>query len=185
MSPWRLRQLARTIPRGAVFAYPTDTIWGLGCHPVSAQGIQRLIDIKRRPLGKGLILLSSSIEYYAPFIDPDFLYQKQDAIVETAARPTTWLVPAAPRCPHWLTGGGELIAVRLCSLEHIRILCDRIGYPLVSTSANLSGQRNARGAMQVHRLFAHQLDFIVEGFATSGHTASRIVNLLSGDIVRA
>ena len=182
MTDWQLNRIARAITRGAVFAYPTDTIWGFGCHPLIESSVRRILAIKQRPAGKGMILLSSRLEYCRPYIALD-----RDAlrpIAEPAPRPTTWLVPASEFCPPWLRGEHPTIAVRITGHPLLQALCDRIESPLVSTSANRSGRRNARGELQIRRQFGGELDLIVTGFETGGGRPSEIKSLLTGEIRR-
>ena len=184
MGAWRLKQQALAIRHGAVFAYPTDTIWGLGCLPASAAAVHRIVKIKRRPLTKGLILLSSSIDYCHDYIDADFYCQHYPQISQPAAQPTTWLIPAGRDCPDWLNGGSDRIAIRLTRLAHIGILCDTLQAPLVSTSANISGRRPARNSYLIHKQFQAAVDFIIDGIACPAQQASRIIDLQSGTVLR-
>ena len=183
MSAWRLNRFARAAARGAVFAYPTDTIWGFGCHPLIEASVLRILDIKQRPAGKGLILLSSRLEYCAAYIDLDA--DAMQPIADPVSRPTTWLVPASPFCPPWLHGKHPTIAIRITDHPLARALCDRLEAPLVSTSANRSGHANARNALLVRRQFADQLDFIATGFAEGTGRPSEIKSLLTGEITRS
>ena len=185
MTAWRLNRFARAAARGAVFAYPTDTIWGLGCHPQYLQSVRRIQRIKRRSLQKALILLSSSVDYLHGYVDEKLLTQHADKLSHPQARPLTWVCPAAPECPGWLTGGLSSIAIRISDMQPIRQLSSAIRAPLVSTSANISGRPNARNALAVHKLFRQQVDFIIDGFATGGSQASRIIDLQSGKILRS
>ena len=68
MSPWALNRLTHAIAAGAVIGYPTDTIWGFGCDPLNPVSVARLLQIKQRPVDKGLILLTSQLLYCEPFI---------------------------------------------------------------------------------------------------------------------
>jgi len=80
VSPWLLNKYALGIKKGAVFAYPTDTIWGLGCHPENQQAVNRILAIKNRPFDKGMILLSNCIDHCSPFIDQDYFHQQYQQI---------------------------------------------------------------------------------------------------------
>lgn len=177
--------MARAIGAGAVFAYPTDTIWGLGCHPQHPVAIRRILQLKRRSISKGMILLTSSIEYAIKFIDPAFRTDLYPQLSETQPRPTTWLVPAAHGCPGWLTAGGDRIALRLTRLPHITELCSRLESPLVSTSANISGRSPIRNSIQAQRLFDGKIDFIMRGYTTGSAQESRIIDVRTGNIIRA
>ena len=161
MSPWQLNRAILAIERGALFAYPTDTIWGLGCHPLRTAAIERLLRLKRRQAGKGLILLASSMNYCRIFIDADMDEQELERLSQYRSRPTTWIIPATPDCPRWLTGDHSSIAIRITDKPLIKSLCDGLSMPLVSTSINTSGHPPARNRLVVRRQFADQLDFLL------------------------
>ncbi len=183
MTAWRLNRFARAAARGAVFAYPTDTIWGLGCHPLIESSVMRILDIKQRPAGKGLILLASRLEYCRTYIDLD-----DDAVqpmAEPVSCPTTWLVPASAFCPPWLHGEHPTIAIRITDHPFAQALSDRLEAPLVSTSANRSGRANARSALKIRREFGAELDFIATGFPSGTGRPSEIKSLLTGEITRS
>ena len=183
MSPWALNRLTQAITAGAVIGYPTDTIWGFGCDPFNAASVLRLLAIKQRPVDKGLILLSSELLYLEPFIDIDN-EQRMQLLAPTDA-PTTWLVDASAQCPGWIRGSHPTVAVRVTTHPLMRILCKHLHLPLVSTSANRAGQPTVRSALQMHRQFGDELDFVVTGFETGGARASTIKSLATGTLVRS
>ena len=175
--------MIRALARGATIAYPTDTIWGFGCHPLAAAGVERILEIKRRSWRKGLILLSSDIDYCLPYVDASAA--ELEPLRQPAARPTTYLVPASDYCPAWIRGEFTTVAVRVTDHPLIGILCDGLEAPLVSTSANRAGRSPARNALQMRRQFGDELDFIVTGFNTGGSRASEIKFLHGGASVRS
>ena len=182
MSPWALNRLIHAVSRGAVFGYPTDTIWGLGCHPLIASSVSRLLQIKNRRADKGLILLSSRIEFCRAYIhanDADL-----EIITQSTDQPTTWLVPASDHCPIWIRGNHPTVAIRICSHPLVQTLCEGLQSPLVSTSANRSGRSNARNRIQMQKQFANELDAIIGGFNTGGIAASEIKLLDCGSTLR-
>jgi len=183
MSPWALNRLARAIAAGAVIGYPTDTIWGLGCDPRNPASVARLLQIKQRPVDKGLILLSSRLDYCEPFIriDPG----QHEILQSPLPAPTTWLVEASASCPPWIRGNHPTVAVRVTDHPLLRYLCARLHAPLVSTSANRAGQSTVRSALQLRRQFGDEVDFIVTGFAAGGNRPSEIKSLSSGNILRS
>ena len=182
MSPWALNRFVRAVSHGAVFAYPTDTVWGLGCHPLIASAVLRLLDIKNRPPEKGLILLASRLEQCLPFLAAS----KRDLqpLAQPAERPTTWLVPASELCPPWIRGEHATVAVRITDHPLVAKICTRIDVPIVSTSANRSGRATARNALLVRRQFDDELDFIVTGYDTGGNRPSEIKSL-GGTVLRS
>jgi L-threonylcarbamoyladenylate synthase len=182
MSPWALNRLVHALSNGAVIGYPTDTIWSFGCDPFAPESIVRIFQIKQRRVEKGLILLSSRLEYCEPFIKLD---QQQRARVSLPTeRPTTWLVDASDNCPPWICGNHTTVAIRITDHPLLAYLCTRLQSPLVSTSANAAGKSTARSALQLRRQFGSQLDFIVTGFSSGGRQASQIKSLASGNLLR-
>lgn len=183
MSPWALNRLNQAIANGAVIGYPTDTIWGFGCDPLNASSVVRLLEIKQRPVEKGLILLASDLLYLEPFIviDP----QQRSQLLAPTTRPTTWLVDASEHCPAWIRGKHPTVAIRVTSHPLLRFVCRGLQLPLVSTSANRAGRPPARNALQMQRQFGEELDFIVTGFDTGGARASEIKSLATGTLVRS
>lgn len=178
-----VRHAARLIAAGAVIAYPTEAVFGLGCDPWNRAAVLRLLRLKRRPLSKGLILIAadagalSKLIYYP---DPEVRVR----VTETWPGPVTWVLPCRPDVPVWLTGGRRSLAVRVSGHPIARALCRAAG-PLVSTSANPSGCEPARDGMRVRAYFGRAVDFILPG--RPGHEAgvTEIRDGLSGEVLRA
>ena len=183
MSPWALNRLSLALSAGAVIAYPTDTIWGLGCDPANAASVARILRIKQRPVAKGLILLASDMRYCDPFVELE--PGQRDILLQPRERPTTWLVRASDYCPRWIRGEHSTVAIRVTDHPLVQVLCERLQAPLVSTSANRSGRPTARSALQIRRQFDAEVDYIVSGFDTGANSASEIKSLASGSILRS
>jgi L-threonylcarbamoyladenylate synthase len=182
MSPWALNRLVQALSRGAVIGYPTDTIWGFGCDPLDPESVARILQIKQRPVDKGLILLSSRLEYCDTFVELD--QAQRDLIQLPTERPTTWLVAASDACPPWIRGNHATVAIRITDHPLLGYLCARLHSPLISTSANHAGKSTARSALQLRRQFKDQLDYVVSGFDTGGSRPSEIKSLASGNLLR-
>ena len=183
MSPWALNRLVHAISAGAVIGYPTDTIWGLGCDPLNFASVAHILKIKNRHPDKGLILLSSKLEYCSPYIAIDA--EQRESLLSPRARPTTWLVNASEACPWWIRGIYPSVAIRICDHPLLQVLCGRLKTPLVSTSANRAGRSTVRNALQLRRQFDGELDCIVTGFSTGSSRPSEIKSLASGTTLRS
>jgi L-threonylcarbamoyladenylate synthase len=183
MSPWALNRFAHAISQGAIFGCPTDTIWGFGCHPLIASSVARILQIKNRSPDKGLILLSSKLEYCAAYVGVDS--EQLEPIQSPADHPTTWLVPASGDCPIWIRGNYPTVAIRITNHPLLAFLCDRLQAPIVSTSANRSSKATVRNSVQMRKQFGNELDFIVSGFATGSNRPSEIKSLLSRATIRS
>ena len=182
MSPWALNRFAHAVSRGAIFGYPTDTIWGFGCHPLNASSVSRILQIKNRRPDKGLILLSSKLEYCSSYLGLDG--EALAPIRQATDHPTTWLVPAGESCPVWIRGNYPSVAIRITDHPLLAFLCERLQIPIVSTSANRAGKATVRNALQMRKQFGDELDFIVSGFNTGSNKPSEIKSLLNGTIIR-
>ncbi|MCP4471681.1 MAG: L-threonylcarbamoyladenylate synthase [Gammaproteobacteria bacterium] len=183
MSPWALNRLANAISAGAVIGYPTDTVWGLGCDPLNLASIARILQIKNRRPDKGLILLSSRLEYCSPYIDIDGA--QRESLLSPCARPTTWLVSASKQCPWWICGIHSTAAIRICDHPLLQVICDQLKAPLVSTSANRADRATVRNALQLRRHFGGEVDCIVTGFSAGSGKPSKIKSLAGGTILRS
>lgn len=180
---FRLGMAARWVKSGGIIAYPTEAVFGLGCDPADPLAVGRLLDIKQRPVDKGLILVAADQRQLAPWIQP--LSAAHEARLQRSwPGPNTWLVPAAQNCPAWLTGKHSTLAVRVTAHPLVRALCNRLGSALVSTSANISNLKPARSVLEVQLRFAALIDYILPGQLGSSAQPTPIRDLLSGRVVR-
>lgn len=183
MSPWHLRQAAHTIHHGGIIAYPTEAVFGLGCDPLNPEAVFRLLDIKQRPVEKGLILIAANLDQLAPFIAP-LSETDRKRLLATWPGPSTWLLPARPETPYWLTGSHDTIAVRVTAHPTASALCLAANHALVSTSANLSGRKPARSSLQARRQFGNQLDMILNGALGKEDRPTTIRDLSTDKLIR-
>jgi len=181
---WQLSLAVRAIERGGIIAYPSEAVFGLGCNPLDPVAVGRLLELKRRKLGKGLILIASSSAQLRPFIGPidDPVWKKMES---SWPGPNTWIVPAAAHCPHWITGARSTVAVRVSAHPVCRALCERWNGALVSTSANQSGQPPIRRLALLRKHFGNIVDYIVPGALGGQENPTQIRDALTGVTLRA
>lgn len=146
------RSLTAHLDRGGVIAYPTESCYGLGCDPGNRRAVRRILQLKRRPQHKGLILIASDYRQVARYIQPLTLAE-QARLREGGAQAVTFLLPAKRSCPRWLRGRHDTLAVRLTAHLYAKSLCRSAGRALVSTSANRGGQRPAKTYAECERIF--------------------------------
>lgn len=175
---FQLRKAASIVSKGGVILYPTDTIYGLGCDPFNYSAVRRIFNIKRRSGSKTLILAAANMQQLSSCID---VPAGTDLTADT---PTTWIVPANHDCPPWLVAEDGSIAVRIARHPVIESLCDIVESPLVSTSANISGQRPVRDSSSIHRNFHGLVDCMLLGNEHSSGKASTIRRFDNNNIVR-
>lgn len=170
---------------GAVIVYPTEAVWGLGCDPFSEPAVTHLLAIKERAPEKGLILIGSDLEQFDGIVDWWELSDMQrNAVTAHWPGPYTWLVPATARVPAWISGVYDTVAIRVSAHPVVVELCRAYGGPIVSTSANRSGEPAAFRCEQLDPTVIAQAYGVCEG-ETSGLTApSMIRDARSGATLR-
>jgi L-threonylcarbamoyladenylate synthase len=174
-----LQYAARVLKRGGIVAYATEYCFGLGCDPFSYAAVLRLLRLKRRPVSKGLIVLAADLAQLAPYVDTI-----PAAVAATWPGPHTWLLPAKPHVPDWVTGHHDKIAVRVTAHAQAAALCRAAGMAIISTSANRSGETPARTDREVARRFGKLVDFILPGIVGDAPAPTPIRDAASGNIVR-
>lgn len=181
-SAFQLKKAASICNRGGIISYPTESVFGLGCNPNYFPAVEKILLLKQRPISKGLILIAPNIEQLLPYIIAADRELKK--ITAETSTPTTWLVNASKLTPDWITGQHKKIAVRITQHPIAKRLCEQLAYPLVSTSANVSGKTPARSSLTSRLYFNQQVDFYIGGKTGSLPHVSNIIDLESGDIIR-
>ena len=182
--PWHLRLAAHCFHGGGLIAYPTEAVYGLGCDPLDAAAVQRLLALKRRPVDKGLILIAAEFAQLAPYVEA-LPVPAMRKILDSWPGPTTWLLPAGPRTPAWLTGRHPTLAVRVTAHPLAAALCRSCGSAVVSTSANISDHPPARTALGIYTRFGKRLDYVLHGPVGPLDRPTSIRDALSGRLIRA
>ncbi|MGS2720936.1 Sua5/YciO/YrdC/YwlC family protein [Paraglaciecola aestuariivivens] len=169
---------------GEVFAYPTEAVLGLGCDPDNQEAVTKLLALKNRPVEKGLILIARSYSQLLPYVnDAKIPMDKRTEIFSSWPGPITWLLPAAKSAPNWITGGSEFIAVRVSQHPVVCELCELLEKPIVSTSANVSGENPAKNSEQLYQQFNKSL-LLVHGELGGETNPSLIRHGITGQIIR-
>ncbi len=190
MQKLSVKVAAQRLMEGNVIAYPTEAVWGLGCDPLNKQACLDLLQIKRRPIQKGMILIAGGIDEFADILSAlpvdqvhklDVAWQNQGS---TGA--ITFLVPdILDQVPYWIKGSHNSVALRVSQHPLVTSLCRAFGGPLVSTSANRSGKPPARSRVLVEKYFGGQLEFTVPGALGGATNPSKIIDFYTGKTIRA
>jgi len=182
MTTWHIREAIRQIAAGGVIAYPTDTVYGLGCDPLNAAAVLQLLALKQRDIEQGVILIASDWQQLQTLLLPVSASIRK-RIMKPATGPVTWILPANPDVPVWLRGAHDSLAVRVTSHPVVAELCNTWNGPLVSTSANRHGKHPATTPLGVRQAFDNDLDYILHGPVGSG-APSEIHDGVTGKILR-
>ena len=182
-SAWNIRHAVHVLRRGGLIAYPTEAVFGLGCLPDKTQTIKKLLQLKQRPIEKGLILLAADLSQLAPYITP--LEQDVEQKIQSGwPGPTTWVVPTPSRTSPLIRGKFHSIAIRVSAHPIVRELCRQCNSPIISTSANMTDQSMSYSAFDVRLRFKNQLDYILNAPLGDGDKPSVIRDAISERVIR-
>ncbi len=174
---------AAVLRQGGVVAYPTEAVWGLGCDPFNSRAVQRLLLLKQRDPGKGVILIAASMDQLKPWLTD--LNEQQAAQLEASwPGPYTWLVRDNGYTPELIKGRHEKVALRVTDHPWVVALCEAFGGPLVSTSANIAGEPTLESYEAVVEAFGEEVDAVLNGPLGGLKLPSRIADLETGEVLR-
>ena len=144
---------------GGLILYPTDTIWGIGCDATNEEAVRRVYELKRRSDHKAMLLLmdsSAKLNYYVQEV-PDVAWD----LIELADSPLTVIYSGARNvAPNLLAEDGS-VGIRITQEEFSHKLCERFRKPLVSTSANVSGDPSPANFSEISETIKAGVDYIV------------------------
>ena len=171
-----LDALAEAVLRGGVVAFPTDTIYGLGCSLFDVAAVDMLARLKRRPPTHAVISLIPE-PYQAHGLADEVSELAERLIARYWPGPLSLIFRASAIVPPEVRGHGGTIALRCPKDTLCQAILDRIGGPVVSSSANLSGRPPAETAEQVIATFGNQLDVVLDGGPRRGDLPSTLVDV--------
>lgn len=155
-----LKESLDTLRSGGLLLYPTDTIWGIGCDPLNVEAIQQIYALKGRDQAKSMILLLENENMLSSYVEevPDVAYQ----LIEYSERPLTIVYSKAKNLPPELVNSDGSIGIRIVKHPYCEELIRRFRRPIVSTSANLSGEPSPKGFEDIAENIRDGVDYIAE-----------------------
>lgn len=153
-----IKKAIEVMRNGGTILYPTDTVWGIGCDATNAEAVKKVYEIKHRDDSKALICLVDSTARLQRYVRqvPNVAWD----VIELATKPTTVILDgAANLAPNLIAGDGS-IAVRVTSEEFSHELCYRFQKPIVSTSANISGEPAAANYCDISEEIISCVDYV-------------------------
>lgn len=154
-----LTQAIETLQSGGTLLYPTDTIWGIGCDATNPEAIKKIFNIKKREQNKSLIILVESEKRLQDLVDvPEMAWQ----IIDLSVKPVTIVYENPKNLPKELLAEDGSIGIRIVKNDYCKKLISKLNKPLVSTSANLSGQKSPMKFSDISDEIKNSVDYIVE-----------------------
>ncbi|MBX0334499.1 threonylcarbamoyl-AMP synthase [Pontibacter sp. HSC-14F20] len=145
---------------GNVILYPTDTVWGIGCDAENARAVKKIFKIKEREESKSMIVLMSDVAMLRRYVRD--LPEGFEELAALQKRPTTFVLTGAQNLPQELIAEDGSIGIRIAKDKFCHRLMQQIGRPLVSTSANVSGEAAPKAFTEISDTIKERVDYIVQ-----------------------
>lgn len=179
-----IREAVQVLNRGGVILYPTDTVWGLGCDATNSEAVRRIFAIKRRADSKAMLSLTDAVgrvDYYFDRV-PEIAWD----LWEVADKPLTLILPRARNVAPELIAEDGTMGMRITHEAVSNALCARLRRPLVSTSANISGEPTARCYADISEEVKQAVDYIIPLRQNEAHNPapSGIIKVDDGGLIQ-
>ncbi len=154
-----MEQLIETLKSGGTILYPTDTIWGIGCDATNTEAINKIFEIKKREKNKSMIILVESAKRLEDLVEvPEMAWE----IIDLSEKPVTLIYDNPKGLPDELLAEDGSIGIRLVNDLFLKKIITKLNKPLVSTSANLSGQKSPMKFSEISQEIIDSVDFVAE-----------------------
>lgn len=152
-------EAVRVLREGGIILYPTDTVWGLGCDATNAEAVERIYRLKRSENKKSMLVLCASANMVVRYVNraPGIAFE----VMEMATSPLTLILPGATGVAANLIPDEGTLGIRVPDHEFCRRMLRALQRPVVSTSANISGEATPAGLQEVSREIIDGVDFVV------------------------
>lgn len=170
---------------GDVILYPTDTVWGLGCDATDEVAVSKIYKIKNRQESKSLIILVSSIEMLQQYVK---VPQKAIEILQNSVKPTSIIYNNPTGLAANVIAKDNTVAIRIVEHDFCRKMIQQFGKPIVSTSANISGNPTPTSFSEIQKTILEAADYIVNLQRETNTTKSSTILRIIGDeieVIRA
>jgi len=154
-----IKKTLEVLRAGGVILYPTDTVWGIGCDATNEKAVKRIFDIKKRTDTKAMIVLIDNPGKLQSYVNevPDIAWD----LIEMTERPLTIIYSEAKNMAPNLIADDKSVGIRVTSEEFSKKLCAQFRKPIVSTSANVSGEPTPSNFNQIAKEIKSAVDYVV------------------------
>ncbi|HEX2936804.1 MAG TPA: L-threonylcarbamoyladenylate synthase [Bacteroidales bacterium] len=178
-----IQKAAEILRKGGIILYPTDTIWGIGCDATNVEAVKKVYQLKQREEHKCMLVLVDHIDRIGRYVKeiPDLAIQ----LIEVNDLPMTIIYPGAVNLASNLISPDGTIGIRVVNDDFCQKLIRKLNKPIVSSSANISGQASPAFFNEVSDEIKNAVDYIVEWHQndTTKHTPSQIIKVgLNGEV---
>ena len=154
-----MEKIIETLKSGGTLLYPTDTIWGIGCDATNVEAINKIFEIKKRDQNKSMIILVDSAKRLQDLVDvPEIAWD----LIDLSEKPMTLIYDNPKGLPKELLAEDGSIGIRLVDDLFLKKIISKMNKPLVSTSANFSGEKSPMKFADISKEIIEAVDFVAE-----------------------
>jgi L-threonylcarbamoyladenylate synthase len=179
-----IKKACEVLQAGGLILYPTDTIWGIGCDATNEEAVRKVYALKKRMDNKAVLVLTDSTAKLNMYVSdiPDIAWD----LIEVADKPLTIIYAHAKNLAPNLLGEDGSVGIRITKEDFSRRLCERFRKPLVSTSANISGESAPKNFQEISDVIKNGVDYIVKYRQDDMSQAkpSNIIKLGDGGVIQ-
>lgn len=179
-----LKEAVKCMKNGGIILYPTDTIWGIGCDARNSEAVKRIYKLKHRADSKSMLVLVNNEAALERIVEdiPEVAWE----LLEAAVNPMTIIYDNAKGIASELLAENNSLGVRITKERFSQELCKRFGSPVVSTSANISGEKSPSFFDEIPEEIKKGVDYIVKYRQNDKEpkSPSNIIKLSKGGIVK-
>ncbi|MDP4267625.1 MAG: L-threonylcarbamoyladenylate synthase [Bacteroidota bacterium] len=173
----QIKNSLETLKKGGIILYPTDTVWGIGCDATNEKAVEKIYNLKRRKESQSMLILLDNENKLSRYVDvvPDIAYQ----LIECSEEPITIIYPDARNMAKNLINEDGSIGIRIVKNDFCKKLIGLLNKPIVSTSANISGEKTPKRLNEISEMIISGVDYIVDlpGFEEGTGKPSSIIKL--------
>lgn len=179
-----IKLACETLRKGGVILYPTDTVWGIGCDATQSSAVKRVFEIKRRADNKALIVMLGNEHQLEQYVNdvPEIAYD----LIDAAVKPLTIVYDRGCNLAPELLGEDGSVGIRITKEKFSNRLCQVFRKPIVSTSANISGEPTPIFFKEISEDIKNSVDYIVETRRNDNNpnSPSSVIKLEVGGIIK-
>jgi len=173
-----IAETLEVLKSGESICYPTDTVWGLGCDAQDTEAVSKIYAIKNRASSKSLIILVSDLEMLKHYVEE--IPEQLNEILSESDRPISVIYPKAKNLANNVIAQDGSVAIRIVQDDFCKQLINQFGKPIVSTSANISGEPTPTCFKEISPLVLEKVNYIVNLRLEEINTqSSKIIRLLA------
>lgn len=155
-----IQETINVLKNGGTVLYPTDTVWGIGCDATNTEAVKKIFSIKQRSREKNLVVLVANDGMLNKYVSevPEIAWD----LIDESIDPLTIVYSKAKNLPNEVIASDGSIGIRMVKNGFVHQLITNFNKPIISTSANISGQPTPTTFQQIDSLIHNQVDYVVD-----------------------